>query len=51
MAETITSEVVGKVAVPAGAPSGAAAPGKGYSAVSSKPFHACDPQIQAGRVF
>lgn len=46
MAETITSEVVGKVALPAGA-AAAAAPRKGYPQVASKPFHEIEPQIQA----
>jgi hypothetical protein len=47
MAETITSEVVGKVALPAGGgAAGAEAPVKGYQAISSKPFVQSDPKIQ-----
>jgi hypothetical protein len=46
MAETITSEVVGKVVLPAGAPPSGAAPPKRYQGVASKPFHEVDPQIQ-----
>lgn len=50
MAETITSEVVGNVSLPAGAPAGTAPMprGKGFSGSSSKPFGDCDPNIQVG---
>ena len=48
MAETITSEVVGKVNFPAGAgPDGAAAPSRRYTAHVSRPFSDTAPEIQA----
>jgi len=47
--ESITTEVTGKVSLPAGGPAGADAaepPVKGFTPIASKPFFESDPKIQ-----